>query len=89
MSHLDQIDAAPESLRWPLVRGLMRDDPPGLYAELRACRPVLVLPEVTLAARHSDCTQILSRHDLFSVAPYRAKQGDYWMAQDDTARHWR
>ncbi|MFN3276759.1 MAG: cytochrome P450 [Paracoccus sp. (in: a-proteobacteria)] len=89
MSHLDQIDAAPESLRWPLVRGLMRDDPLGLYAELRAYRPVLVLPEVTLAVRHSDCTQILSRHDLFSVAPYRAKQGDYWMAQDDTARHWR
>ena len=27
--------------------------------------------------------------DIFSVALYKPKQGDYWMAQDDTAVHWR
>ena len=41
--------------------------------------------EVTLAAGFDDCIDILRRHDLFSVALYKPKQGDYWMAQDDTA----
>jgi cytochrome P450 len=89
MGLLDRIDATPDARRWPLVREMMQDDPLALYAELRAHRPVLVLPEVVLATRHADCTDILSRHDLFSVAPYKPKMGDYWMAQDDTARHWR
>ncbi len=89
MSYLDQLDAAPPGDRWGLVRGWMRDEPLPLYAELRRHRPVLSLPQVTLATRHVDCVEILARHDLFSVSPYRAKQGEYWMAQDDTARHWR
>jgi cytochrome P450 len=42
---------------------------------------------VTLAVRFSDCRDILLRHDIFSVALYKPKQGDYWMAQDDTAVH--
>lgn len=89
MSHLDRIDSTPAPDRWTLIRDLMRDDPFGLFAELRAHRPVLDLPQLTLVTRHADCVEVLSRHDLFSVAPYRPKQGDYWMAQDDTPRHWR
>lgn len=89
MSYLDQIDAAPDGEAWPLVRQWMRDDPFALFAELREFRPVLDLGEVMLATRHSDCVDILSRHDVFSVAPYKPKQGAYWMAEDDTARHWR
>ncbi len=89
MGYLDRIDAAPEADRWRMVRAWMRTEPLALYAELRAYRPVLDLGAVMLATRHSDCTDILARHDLFSVAPYQAKQGEYWMAQDDTARHWR
>ncbi len=89
MSYLDRIDASAAANRWPMVWGWMRTEPLVLYAELRKYRPMLDLGAVVLATRHSDCTQILSRHDLFSVAPYQAKQGEYWMAQDDTARHWR
>lgn len=89
MSYLDRLDATSDADRWPLVRQWMRDEPLALYAELRAYRPVLDLPEVTLATRHNDCIDILGRHDVFSVAPYRPKQGNYWMAEDDTARHWR
>lgn len=89
MSHLNRIDSLPASERWAFVRRLMRDAPLDLYAELRAHRPVLDLPQVALVTRHSDCVEVLSRHDLFSVAPYKPKQGDYWMAQDDTPRHWR
>lgn len=89
MSYLDRIDSTPDADRWAVVRGMMRDAPLELYAELRAHRPVLDLPEVALVTRHADCVEVLSRHDLFSVAPYKPKQGDYWMAQDDTPQHWR
>lgn len=89
MGYLDRLDSATAANRWPMLCDWMRRDPLPLYAELRAHRPVLDLGPVILATRHSDCVQILARHDLFSVEPYRAKQGEYWMAQDDTARHWR
>jgi len=89
MCYLDQLEALPEVDRWPRLREWMRTEPLPLYAELRERRPVLELPDLVLVTRHSDCVEILARHDLFSVAPYVPKQGEYWMAQDDTARHWR
>lgn len=89
MSYLARIESLPAVERWPQVRTWMGSEPLSLYAELRRHRPVLEMPEVTLVTRHADCVEVLARHDLYSVAPYAAKQGDYWMAQDDTARHWR
>ena len=88
-SYLQRFDAAPVAERWPLVRGWMHEEPLAFYAELRKDRPILVMPELTLATRFDDCTEILRRHELFSVALYKPKQGDYFMAQDDTAVHWR
>ncbi len=89
MSYLAQIDAAAPAGRWPMVRAWLYKEPLPLFAELRANRPVLVLPELTFCTRHADCTLILRRHDVFGVDLYKPKQGDYWMAQDDTARHFR
>ena len=86
---LQRFDSTPEAKRWPLVRGWMFNEALPFYAELRTDRPILVMPELTLATRFDDCTEILRRYDLFSVALYKPKQGDYWMAQDDTAEHWR
>lgn len=88
-SYLDRLDQTPPSQKWRNVRGWMETEPLPLYAELRQFRPVLALPEVTLATRFSDCTAVLRQHDVFSVALYKPKQGDYWMAEDDTPRHWR
>jgi cytochrome P450 len=88
-SYLRRIDATPEAQRWPLVRGLMFSEPLPFYAELRHERPILAMPEVTLVTRYDDCTEILLRHDLYSVALYKPKQGEYWMDEDDTAAHWR
>src|SRR3984893_1431824 len=88
-SYLHTYDATPVAGRWPLVRGWMHEEPLAFYAELRKDRPILAMPEVTLATRFDDCTEILRRHELFSVALYKPKQGDYFMAQDDTAVHWR
>jgi cytochrome P450 len=89
MSYLSQIDAAAPAARWPMLRTWLYNEPLPLFAELRANRPVLVLPELTFCTRHADCTLILRRHDVFGVDLYVPKQGDYWMAQDDTARHFR
>ncbi len=88
-SYLERLDTTPEDKRWALARGWLFGEPLPFFAELRRERPILALPELTLAARFDDCTDILRQHDVFSVRLYRPKQGDYWMAQDDTAVHWR
>lgn len=89
MTYREQIAAADPPRKWPLVRSLMRSEPLSFFAEMRAECPVLVLPEITLAFAIADCTLILRRHDDFGVDLYVPKQGDYFMAQDDTAVHWR
>lgn len=89
MSYLARIDAAPPTQRWPLVRGWLYSEPLPLFEELRRDRPVLELPELDFVTRHADCTLILRRHHSFSVALYEPKQGDFFMAQDDTPRHFR
>jgi cytochrome P450 len=88
-TYLQRFDATPTAQRWKLVRGWIFNEPLPFFAELRRDRPILAMPEVTLASRFDDCMEILNRFDLFSVALYKPKQGDYWMAQDDTAVHWR
>ena len=88
-AYLERFDAAPPDQRWPMARGWLFGEPLPFFAELRAERPVLVTPELTLATRYADCDMILRRHDAFGVDLYKPKQGGYWMAEDDTADHWR
>lgn len=88
-AYLARIDSTPESDRWKLVRGLIFKEPLAFFEELREERHVLVLPEVTIATRFVDCSLILRRHESFGVDLYKPKQGEYFMAQDDTAAHWR
>ena len=87
--YLERFDATAIEATWPLVRSWIFGEPLPFFAELRERRPILVTPEVTLATRFADCDEVLRRHDVFSVALYKPKQGDYWMAQDDSAVHWR
>lgn len=89
MSYLRQFDETAPAERWHLVRSWIFARPLPFFAELRQERPVLRMPELTVAASFVDCAEILRQHDVFSVALYKPKQGDYWMAQDDTAIHWR
>jgi cytochrome P450 len=88
-SYLERYDLAPREARWPLVRRWMFEEPQPFYAELRRERPILEMPQLTLVTRHADCVTILRRHDAFCVDLYKASQGEYFMAQDDTAAHWR
>ncbi len=87
--YLNHLDALPPAQRWAYVRRMIFGEPLPFLAELRTERPIVVLPELTLATRHADCTLILRRHDCFGVDLYAPKQGGYFMAQDDTATHWR
>lgn len=89
MSYLARLDAAPPAAQWPMLRAWLYSEPLPLFAELRRDRPVVSLPELDFCTRHADCTLILRRHGTFSVALYEPKQGGYFMAQDDTAQHWR
>lgn len=89
-AYLDRIDAAPDAQKWPLVRKLMTEERQPFFAELRAERPVMKLPDgIYFATRHADCTMVLQRWNDFGVDLYKPKQGSYFMAQDDTADHWR
>ncbi|TFI58949.1 cytochrome P450 [Sphingomonas parva] len=87
---LNMIDAAPAAEKWPLVRRLMMRERETFFAEMRAERPVLELPDnIAFITRYADCTMVLQRWHDFGVDLYKPKQGDYFMAQDDTADHWR
>lgn len=86
--YLDRIDA-PSANRWAEARRLILAEPLPFLAEVRAERPVWDLGCVTLVTRFADCMTVLRRHQVFGVDLYQPKQGGYFMAQDDTAVHWR
>lgn len=86
---LDQMDALSPSARWPFVRQRIFARDLAFFAELRTERPVLALDAVTVVSRFADCTLVLRRNQTFGVDLYVPKQGSYFMAQDDTAAHWR
>lgn len=88
-SYAARIDAASGPDKWPLARRFMLEESQPFFDEMRSQRPILELPNLTMAFRYADCALILRRHDDFGVDLYRPKQGDYFMAQDDTADHWR
>jgi hypothetical protein len=81
--YLERFEREPANSRWPFVRKWLFDEPLPFFAELRTHRPILEMPELTLATRYDDCSLILREHDAFTVELYKPKQGDYWMAQDD------
>lgn len=86
-AYLTKLDALAPEARWRQARAWLLAEPLPFFAELRAERPVLVTPEVTLATTYADCSLILRRHGSFQVDLYKPKQGEYWMAQDETPVH--
>ena len=87
-AYLSRLDALAPAARWQQARAwLLGAEALPFFAELRTERPVVVLPELTLATTYADCSLILRRHLSFQVDLYKPKQGSYWMAQDETAQH--
>lgn len=88
-SYLERFDQTPDDKKWEVVREWMFKETSPFARELREYRPILETPMGVLVSRLSDCREVLLRHDTFTVDLYKPKQGDYWMAQDDTPQHQR
>lgn len=95
MSFLDALDALPETDgpgRTGLFFQSLHTDWRALFDELRAKRPVLTLPTITVLARWADIVDILSRNGTFQVT-YRPHMdpsvGPFMMGRDDTELNWR
>ena len=95
MAFLEALDALPPDNaagRTGLFFQSMHSDWRTLFAELRASRPVLILPGMTVLARWADVVDMLSRNTTFHV-PYRPHMdpsvGPFMMGRDDTELNWR
>ncbi|HYP04749.1 MAG TPA: cytochrome P450 [Bryobacteraceae bacterium] len=87
---LDRIDREPAETRLKLVRDIMAAHPLAFFKELRAKRPVMVLPECTLIALYDDVIEMLNMPKVFTVALYEPKMANgYLMSHDDDALHYR
>src|SRR5580658_7038242 len=90
ISYLDQFDSAPDAQKLQLARQFMADDPLGFFKELRALRPVLVMPECTMVALYDDVIELMNMPNVFTAALYVPKMANgYMMMHDDDALHYR
>ncbi|MFM1798627.1 MAG: hypothetical protein RLZZ117_905 [Cyanobacteriota bacterium] len=89
MSYLHSLKNTPAAERWTRVSQWMDEQPLPFYSELRRERPILKLPGLALVSRFDDCMAVLQQHERFTVALYKPKQAGFWMAEDETPRHWR
>lgn len=73
-------------IRW------LRSDWRGMYAELRADRPILPMSPFTLVTRATDVLDILSQPSLYSVRanrlPMDPSVGPFMLARDETELNW-
>ena len=77
-----------------LLAGWLRTDWRPLFAELRARRPVLATPGLTLVTRHEDVTEVLSHPESFTVGAYTrpmetALGCPVMLTRDATPMNWR
>ena len=89
MNFLQQLDNTPEDHRHTLVKGWVDSKSLKFYEELRQNRPILCDSVCTYVAKYDDVMEVLRRPDIFTVDLYKSSMGDYMLAQDDTAIHWR
>jgi cytochrome P450 len=95
MSFLESLDSLPANDaagRIGLFFAALHSDWRGLFAELRASRPVLQLPGFVVLANWADVIDVLSRNGTFQV-PYRPHMdpsvGPFMMGRDDDVLNWR
>ena len=89
-AYLPRIDREPAATKLQLVRRLLAADPLGFTRELRAERPILVLPECTLVSLYDDVIEMLNMPKVFTVKLYEPKMANgYLMMHDDDALHYR
>jgi cytochrome P450 len=91
MSFLGQYDAIDPSQplqRMGFFSKIVRTDPANMFAELRAHRPIFVMPAATLLTRFTDVQEALERPKVFSVRLYQPMMdpsvGPFMLARDFT-----
>lgn len=89
LEEYDAIDAGQPQQQMGLFFQYILTDPGGMFGELRAHRPIFVMPAATLATRFVDVQEILTRPKVFSVRLYQPKMdpsvGPFMLARDATA----
>lgn len=95
MSFLADYDGLPAEdarARAGLVVQWLRTDWRGLFAELRAGRPVFPNPVFTMVTRATDVLDVLGQPSLYTVAanvaPMDPAVGPFMLARDETALNW-
>ncbi len=94
MAFLEAFDALPlnDPARTGLFYQSLRHDWRALFAELRADRPILVLPAFTVVSRWVDVVDTLSRNETFRV-PYAPhidpSVGPFMLGRDNAEQNWR
>ena len=88
----DYDSAADPAARMTLFYQALRGDWRSLFAELRASRPVLDLPVMTVVTRWADVVDVLSRNETFRVTytPHMDPSvGPFMLARDGAVENWR
>ncbi|WP_347302358.1 cytochrome P450 [Croceibacterium sp. TMG7-5b_MA50] len=93
MGFLQQFDAAADpQAKAGVVVDWLRGDWRGMYAELRAERPILPTPLFTFVTRATDVLDVLEQPTLFSVRANRRTMdeavGPFMLARDETEINW-
>jgi cytochrome P450 len=94
MGFLSDLDALPagDLARTVLFNQWLRRDWRALFAELRAGRPILPLPSLTVLSRWADVVDTLSRNETFRVtyAPHiDPSVGPFMLGRDGAVENWR
>ncbi|WP_299844913.1 cytochrome P450 [uncultured Jannaschia sp.] len=93
MAFLEELATAqsPEASGAVFVKWL-RTDWRTMYSELRAAKPILQIPSLTLVTRATDVLDILAQPSLFSVnanrLPMDEAVGPFMLARDETELNW-
>ncbi|MFI5782824.1 cytochrome P450 [Nocardia sp. NPDC051570] len=91
--YLDRYDAAAAPDQVQLIQKWILTDSQGLFAELRAHRPILVTPAFTLVTKFDDVTEVLSREMVFNSrydpALSTALGGRHILGTDGDVINWR
>ncbi|MCJ2057185.1 cytochrome P450 [Methylobacterium sp. J-048] len=86
---LEFLEALPVSKRWQFAREWIACAPKPFFAQLRARRTALDCGAVVLVAGRAEVEEILSLPQVFSVALYKPKMGEFMLALDGTEVNYR
>src|SRR5690349_5387380 len=88
LDELEPVLAADPPAALAVFRRWLATEPAAMFAELRAGRPILQLPGLTVVSRYRDVVEVLSRELDFGIAPYVQKMeratGPFILGMEDS-----